>query len=165
MFLTEHWQKEYFVFLILKSMVGFPGGSDGKDLPVMQEAWVWSLGWEVPLEKEMATHFSILAWIISWTEEPGELQSMGSQRVWHDWATNTFTYLSQMLDSFFHWKIIALQNFVFCQTSTWINRRYTYIPSFLNLPPRPTPLGWYRAPVWVSWAVQQIPVGYLFYIW
>jgi len=40
MFLTEHWQKEYFVFLILKSMVGFPGGSDGKDLPVMQEAWV-----------------------------------------------------------------------------------------------------------------------------
>ena len=136
MFLTEHWQKEYFVFLILKSMVGFPGGSDGKDLPVMQEAWVWSLGWEVPLEKEMATHFSILAWIISWTEEPGELQSMGSQRVWHDWATNTFTYLSQMLDSFFHWKIIALQNFVFCQTSTWISHRYTYIPSlFLKSPP------------------------------
>ena len=57
----------------------------------MQETWVWSLGWEDPLEKEMATHSSILAWRISWTEEPGGLQSMGSQRVGHDWATNTHT--------------------------------------------------------------------------
>ena len=45
----------------------------------MQETWVQSLGWEDPLEKEMATHFSILAWEIPWTEEPGGLQSMGSQ--------------------------------------------------------------------------------------
>ena len=70
---------------------------------------------------------------------------------------------------FFFWRIIALQNFiVFCQTSTWLSHRYTYIPSLLNipphLPPRPTPLGWYRAPVCVSWAIQQIPIGYLFYI-
>ena len=50
----------------------------------MQESWVQSLGWEDPLEKEMATHSSILAWIIPWTEEPGVLQSMGSQRVGHD---------------------------------------------------------------------------------
>ena len=63
-------------------------------------------------------------------------------------------------------RIIALQNFaVFCQTSTWISHRYTYIPSLLNFPPHPTTLGWYRAPVWVSWAIQQIPVGYLFHIW
>ena len=48
---------------------------------------VWSLGLEDPLEKEMATHSSILAWEIPWTEEPGGLQSMGSQRVRHDWAT------------------------------------------------------------------------------
>ena len=48
--------------------------------------WVSSLGWEDLLEKEMATHSSILAWKISWTEEPGELQSMGSMRVWHDSA-------------------------------------------------------------------------------
>ena len=61
------------------------------DLPAVQEIWVWSLGWEDPLEKEMATHSSILAWKISWTEEPGGLQSMGSQRVGHDWATNTHT--------------------------------------------------------------------------
>ena len=53
----------------------------------MQETWVWSLGWEDPLEKEMATHSSTLAWKIPWTEEPGGLQSMGSQRVWHDLAT------------------------------------------------------------------------------
>ena len=50
----------------------------------MQETQVQSLGWEDPLEKEMATHSSILAWEISWIEEPGGLQSMGSQRVEHD---------------------------------------------------------------------------------
>ena len=50
----------------------------------MQETRVQSLGWEDPLEMEMATHSSILAWIIPWTEEPGRLQSMGSQRVKHD---------------------------------------------------------------------------------
>ena len=55
-----------------------------KNLPAMQETWVRSLGWEDPLEKEMATHSSILDWKISWTEEPGGLQSMGSQRVGHD---------------------------------------------------------------------------------
>ena len=55
-----------------------------KNLPAMQETQVRSLGWEDPLEKEMATHSNILAWGISWTEEPGGLQSMGSQRVRHD---------------------------------------------------------------------------------
>ena len=59
-----------------------------KRLPAMQEIWVWSLGGEDPLEKEMAIHSSILAWRIPWTEEPGGLQSTGSQRVWHDWATS-----------------------------------------------------------------------------
>ena len=55
-----------------------------KRLPVMQEAQIQSLGQENLLEKEMATHSSILAWEISWTEEPSRLQSMGSQRVGHD---------------------------------------------------------------------------------
>ena len=55
-----------------------------KNLPAVQETWVRSLGWENPLEKEMATHSSILAWKISWTEEPGGLQSMRSQRDGHD---------------------------------------------------------------------------------
>ena len=55
-----------------------------KNLPAVQETRVRSLGWEDPLEKEMATHSSILAWKISWTEGPGGLQSMGLQRVRHD---------------------------------------------------------------------------------
>ena len=54
-----------------------------KNLPAIQETWVRSLIWEDPLEKGMATHSSILAWRIPWTEEPGRLQSMGLQRVRH----------------------------------------------------------------------------------
>ena len=64
--------------------MGFPGGSVVKNPPAMQKMWVRSLGQEDPLEKEMASHSSILAWEIPWTEEPGGLQSMGSQRVRHD---------------------------------------------------------------------------------
>ena len=60
-----------------------------KTLPAMQETWVQSLGWEDPMEKEKATHFSILAWRIPWTEEPGELQSVGLQRVGQELVTNT----------------------------------------------------------------------------
>ena len=55
-----------------------------KCLPAMRETWVQSLGWEVPLEKEIATHTSILAWRIPWTEERGGLQSTGLQRVGHN---------------------------------------------------------------------------------
>ena len=55
-----------------------------KNLPTMQETWIQSLGQEDPLEKGMATHSSILAWRISWTKEPGGLQTMESQRVGHD---------------------------------------------------------------------------------
>ena len=63
-----------------------------KKLPARQGTWVWSLGWEDPPEKGRATHSSILAWEIPWTEEPGRLQSMGSQRTGQDWVTNTFTF-------------------------------------------------------------------------
>ena len=59
-----------------------------KRLPTMWETWVHSLGWEDPLEKEVATHSSILAWKIPWMEEPGRLLSMGSKRVRHDWVTS-----------------------------------------------------------------------------
>ena len=61
------------------------------NLPAMQETRDQSLGWEVPLEKGMAIHSSILGWRIPWTEKPGGLQSVGSQRVRHGWATNTHT--------------------------------------------------------------------------
>ena len=63
-----------------------------KNLPAMQETGVRSLGWEDALEKEMATHSSILAWRIPWTEEPGGQQSMGLQRGRHNLETNTFTF-------------------------------------------------------------------------
>ena len=62
-----------------------------QNLSAMQEAQVWSLGREEPLEKGMATHFGIRAWRIPWTEERGELSSIRSQRVRHDWMTNTFS--------------------------------------------------------------------------
>ena len=73
---------------------GFPGGANGKESACQCrrlkrhgfETRVQSLGQEDPLEEEMATHFSILAWKIPWTEEPGGLQSMGSERVRHDLA-------------------------------------------------------------------------------
>ena len=66
--------------LILASLVA----QRVKCLPAMWETWVRSLGWEDPLEKEMATHSSTLAWKIPWMEEPSRLQSMGLQRVRHD---------------------------------------------------------------------------------
>ena len=60
-----------------------------KNLPAVQETGVWSLGWEDSLQKVMATHSSALAWRIPWMVEPSRVQSMGSQRVRHDWVTNT----------------------------------------------------------------------------
>ena len=67
----------------LKNM-DFSGSSEVKNPPAKQKTQLQSLVWEDPLEKEMATHSSILAWEIPWTEEPGGLQSMGLQRVRHD---------------------------------------------------------------------------------
>ena len=63
----------------------------------MGETGVWSLGQEDPLEEGMTTHSGIFAWEIPWREEPGGLQSMGLQRVRHDWATNTLLYLVESL--------------------------------------------------------------------
>ena len=68
----------------IERIEGFPSDSVVKNLPAVLETWVQSLGQEDPLEKEMATHSSILAWTIPWAEEPGGLQSMGSQRVRQD---------------------------------------------------------------------------------
>ena len=71
-----------FIFTFTYCFLGFPGGSD-VNLCAMWETWVRSLGWEHPLEKEMATCFSIVAWRNPWMEEPSGLQSEGSQRVGH----------------------------------------------------------------------------------
>ena len=69
-----------------------------KNLPTMWETQLHSLGQEDPLEKEMATHSSILAWKIPWLEEAGRLQSLGLQRVGHDGVTNTFTFILVLLN-------------------------------------------------------------------
>ena len=86
-----------FIFLLQVQEAHFwrsysvPGDASGKESACQcrrhRDLEVQSLGWEDPLEKEMATHSSILAWRIPWTEEPGGLQSKGSQRVRHDWAS------------------------------------------------------------------------------
>ena len=69
--------------------MGFPVAQTVKNVTALQETRVWSLGQEDPLEKGIATHSSILAWRSPWTEEPGGLQSMGSQTAEDDWVTNT----------------------------------------------------------------------------
>ena len=74
-------------FQFCKNLMSFPDGLVKNS--AMEETQVPSLDQEDPLEKEMAAHSSILAWRILWTEEPGRLQSMGSQRVGYDWVTNT----------------------------------------------------------------------------
>ena len=76
--------------------MGFPGGLV-KNLPAMLEMRVRSLGWEDPLEQEMVTCSRILAWEIPWTEEPGGLQSMGSQRVTHNLVTKQQQEQTRML--------------------------------------------------------------------
>ena len=68
-----------------------------KCLPAVRETWVLSLGWEDPLEKEMATHSIILAWKIPWTGKPGRLQSMGSQRVEHDRVTSLWSVVASQV--------------------------------------------------------------------
>ena len=73
-----------------------------KNLPATRETWVRSLGWEDPLEKEIATHTSILAWRIPWMEKLGGLQSMGSQRVGHNWVTSLTHSLTGCL-GLVHW--------------------------------------------------------------
>ena len=81
------------------SKKGFPVVQMVKHLPAVREIQVRSLGWEDPLEKEMATHSSTHAWKIPWTEEPGGLQSMVSQRVRHD-SDFTFTFRKYLLFCF-----------------------------------------------------------------
>ena len=74
---------------------GFPGDSAVKNPPAMQEMRIWSLSQEYTLEKGMATHSSILGWRIPWTEEPGELRSIGLQRIGHDWRDLADAVLSR----------------------------------------------------------------------
>ena len=85
-----------------------------KNLPAVWETRVQSLGQEDPLEKEMATHYSILAWEIPWAEEPGGLQSMGSKIVRHSWATKSAGECPQSARQF-AWRFVAMVTLIHVQ--------------------------------------------------
>ena len=89
--MTEQAHTSMFHLFAVSMLTAFLVAKMVKNLPAMQKTQVQSLGQEDPLEEEMATHSSILAWRVPWTEEPGRLQSKGSPRVG---ATNTFTFIT-----------------------------------------------------------------------
>ena len=98
---VQTWSWYSSLFILVRAFLGLLVAQLGKNLPAVWETWVRSLGWEDALEESMATHSSILAWRMPWLEEPGGLQSVGSQRVRHGWATSTFTLLMRLTA---HWK-------------------------------------------------------------
>ena len=100
-------------YYLLTSIVYSLVAQSVKNLPAMWETWVGSLGREDPLGKEMATHSSILAWKISWTQEPGGLQSMGLERVGQDWVTNTYIVYSDFFSFFLLIIFFALKATIF----------------------------------------------------
>ena len=123
-----------------------------KRLPTMRETWVQSLGWENPLEKEMATHSSILAWKIPWTEDSGRLQSMGSQSVGHNWATSLhFTAstcpFSVSASPFLPYKWVHQYHF-----SRFHIYALIFAPHFCPSPGAPSPVSqsWASTPTWLA---------------
>ena len=112
-----------------------------KNLPAMWETWVRSLGWEDPLEKGMATHCSILVWRIPWTEEPGGLQSMGLQRVRHDWAIFTWTTL-QLNCSFPHFLKQRWCNQLIRNSEMKLKNKITKLRTCFKISPIPSVLCW-----------------------
>ena len=125
-----------------------------KNKSAVRETQVWSLGWDNPLEKGMATHSSILAWRIPWTGKPSRLYSPWdckdsdtTERLTLSLFKNKPFTITKLRVSrsfpdfclfFFNWRIIALQCCVgFCLTTMWISHKYTYISSLLRLSPQP----------------------------
>ena len=115
----EYWSLGWHSFYtrhVLLMVHSFPCVAQAiKNLSAMQNIWVQSLGWEDPLEKEMATHSSILAWRIPWTEEPGGLQSIGSQRVGHDWVTNTSAFNGSYPKDVRQWIFFIESYYILCR--------------------------------------------------
>ena len=99
--------------------------------PAMRETRVWSLGWEDPLEKEMATHSSILAWRIPWIEDPDRLQSMGSQRVGHDWMTSLSLSLYCSISSSNYCFLAFIQVSQETSKVVWYSRLLKNFPQFV----------------------------------
>ena len=110
-----------------------------KNLPAVQETWVWALGPEDPLEKGMATHCSILAWRIPWTEKPGGLQSMGSQWVRHEWATIT-PHVSLLWGTFSSSPSnFAFKPLILCAEKTLIHFVFWFLKIFVAYVPSTIP--------------------------
>ena len=99
-----------------------------KHLPPLWETWVRSLGREDPLEKEMVAHSSILAWRIPWTEEPGRLQSTGSQRVRHDWTSLHFMVFPVVIYECESWTIKKTEHRIIDAFELWCGRRLLRLP-------------------------------------
>jgi len=140
------------------SFLGFPGGSDGKEPTCNAGGPVWPLGREDPLEKGMATHSSILAWRVPWTEEPGRLQSIGLQRVGHDWVTHTFTFLLFFLKHlvscyayFCNHCIIGYLGGVVCSSRSTLHNFYCSMLQEAELYGRHQGLPCPLAACWVHW--------------
>ena len=138
-----------------------------KNLPAIQELWVWSLGREDPLEKGIATHSSILAWRIPWTEEPGGLQPMWSQRVEQDWATNTFTFFTEtvlLIDTWVEVRRSPLETHLGHGHQWWSGDHdclYLFLSSFLSfLSPLPSIL---LSPSMIPWALAGFKTLSLFF--
>ena len=121
---------------------GFPVAQMVKHLPAMREAWVWSLGLEDPLEKELSTHSSIFAWKIPWTEEPGRLQSIGLQNscIWLSNYTRMtticvcacYTFINWWTEMLFQWNI--LYNWVLLFVSyIYIYTLYTSVCMYIHM--------------------------------
>ena len=116
---------QWFPIIILISLVA----QRLKRLPTMWETWLQSLGREDPLEKEMATHSSTLAWKIPWTEECGRLQSMGSQRIRHDWATSLNIIILDMINFSADFPGLLLPDFkLFSNIFFWFSWQTSFAP-------------------------------------
>ena len=106
-----------------------------KHLPTMQESWVWSLGQEDPLEKEMVTHSGTLAWKIPWTKEYGRLLSMGSQRVGYEDMTEqlhlSFFFLRRVSINSFKYLVKLTYEMGFCWLDFWLLTWLLFFSDFL----------------------------------
>ena len=155
---------------------GFPWAQRLKRLPGIQKPRVRSLGWEDPLEKEMAPHSSTLAWRIPWREQPGRLQSMGSQRDGHDWATSLtqgapvlvthiFTIAVSFPWSFDHYigsLFVSCLYFKICfvQYKYWYSSfLFIFIQYFFSIPSLPVPMCVY---IWSRRLVDSIYMSLVF---
>ena len=128
-------------------MLAFPGGTNGKELARQcreaSEMRVWNVGQEDPLEEGMATHSSILAWRTPWAEEPGRLQSMGSQRVRHNWESLACKQAEKSTEP----KHFQKSLLIYFWNCIYLHQRWYLLLLSLFWPTK-FPTRWYQKPFW-----------------